>query len=105
MHWGVGGTGNTKTRQRRGNYGLAGPGLGPMVGEISPNIMFCQTKTKWTETDPDGCAGVRRGAIGCMNKGATRNKTKEQKISLCGGYLACITTAKKSVSAGMAAVG
>ena len=95
MHWGVGGTGDTKTRQRRGNYGLAGPGSGPMAGEISPNIMFCQTKAKWTETDPDGCAGVRRGAIGCMNKGATRNKTKEQKISLHGGYLACMTTVKK----------
>ena len=88
----VGGTGNTKTRQRRGNYGLTDPDLGPMAGEISPNTMFCQTKTNCTETDPDGCAGVRRGAIGCMNKGVTRNKT-------------CITTAKKSASAGMAAVG
>ena len=94
--WGVGGTGNTQIRQWGGNYGLTDPDLGPMDGEISPNIMFCKTNTKWTETAPDGCAGVRMGTIGCMNKGATRNKTKEQKISLYGGYLACMTTAKKN---------
>ena len=52
MHWGVGGIGNRKTRQRGGNYGLAGPDLGPMAGENSPNIMFCKTKAKWAKMAP-----------------------------------------------------
>ena len=38
--WGTGGTGNTKTRQTGCIYGRAGQDLGPMAGEISPDIMF-----------------------------------------------------------------
>ena len=79
VHWGIGGTGNTKTRQRGGNYGHAGPDLGPMAGEISPNIMFCQTKTKWVQTAPDGCAGVRMGEIGYICTGEQENKEKRGK--------------------------
>ena len=52
-----------------GNCGLSDPDLGSMTGEISPNIMFCQTKAKWAQTTPDGCAGVRMGAIGCICTG------------------------------------
>ena len=74
--WGVGGTGNTKTRQWGGNYGLAGPDLGPMAGEISPNIMFYTTKAKWAQTAPDGCAGVHMGAIGFIFTGKQENKKK-----------------------------
>ena len=40
VHWGTGGTGDTKTRQEGGIYGLADQDLGPMAGEISPDIMF-----------------------------------------------------------------
>ena len=76
VNWGIGGTGNTKTRQRGGNHGRAGPDLGPMAGEISPNIMFCQTKAKWAQTAPDGCAGVRMGTIGCICTGKQENKEK-----------------------------
>ena len=32
VRWGVGGMGNTKTKQRLGHNGLAGPDLGPMAG-------------------------------------------------------------------------
>ena len=79
VHWGVGGTGNTKTRQRGGNYVLAGPDLGPMVGEISPNIMFCKTKAKWAQTAPEGCAGVCKGVMGRICTGARENKEKRGK--------------------------
>ena len=44
--WGVGGTGNTQTRQAGGIGGLTGPDLGPMAGEISPDIMFLQIRRK-----------------------------------------------------------
>ena len=40
VHWGTGGTGDTKTRQAGVIYGLADQDLGPMAGEISPDIMF-----------------------------------------------------------------
>ena len=79
MHWGVGGTGNTKTRQRGGNYGLAGPDLGPMAGEISPNIMFCKTEAKRVQTAPDWCSGVRMGAMRCIRTGEQENKEKLDK--------------------------
>ena len=62
VRWGVGGTGNTKTRQRGGDYGLADPDLGSMVGEISPNIMFLKTKSKMGAND---CRWVRMGSHGC----------------------------------------
>ena len=76
VHWGVGGTGNTKTRQRGGNYGLTGPDLGTMAGENSPNIMFCKTKAKWVQMAPDGCKWVCIGAIGCMRTRGQENKEK-----------------------------
>ena len=40
MRWGALDTGNTKTRQAGGIYGLKDQDLGPMAGEISPDIMF-----------------------------------------------------------------
>ena len=87
VHWGVGGTGNTKTRQRGGNYGLAGPDLGPMAGENSPNIMFCKTKAKWAKMAPDGCKWVCREAIGCIRTGGQENKGKRVKNRLSGHIL------------------
>ena len=63
--------------------------LGPMAGEISPNIMFCQTKAKWAQTAPDGCAGVRMGAIGCIFTGKQENKEKWGKTSDQGIFCTC----------------
>ena len=40
VRWDVGCTGNTKTRQPLDIWGLTGQDLGPMAGEISPDIMF-----------------------------------------------------------------
>ena len=40
VHWGIGGTGDTETRQAGGIYGRSGQDLGLMAGEISPDIMF-----------------------------------------------------------------
>ena len=85
--WGVGGTRNTKTRQRGGNYGLTGPDLGSMAGEISPNIMFSKTKAKWAQTASDGCAGVCMGAIGCISTGGQENKERRGKIRRSGHIL------------------
>ena len=79
VHWGVGGTANTKTRQRGGNYVLTGANLDPMVGEIFPNIMFCKTKTKWAQTTSEGCTGVCKGVLGRICTGTQGNKEKRGK--------------------------
>ena len=56
-----GGMGSTKTRQEGVTYDLTGQDLGPMAGEISPDIMFwgfCQ------KNDLDGCRWVQSGSDG-----------------------------------------
>ena len=87
MRWGAGGMGDTTTRQRRGNYGLEDPDLGSMAGEISPNIMFCQTKAKRVQTAPDGCKWVQMGARGCIRTGEQENKEKRGKNRRSGYIL------------------
>ena len=54
VRWGVGGTGNTQTRQAGDIGGLAGPDLGSMVGEISPDIMFLQIRHKGAQLHVNG---------------------------------------------------
>ena len=44
VRWGTGGMENTKTGQGWGVHGLKGQDSGPMAGEISPNIMFWETR-------------------------------------------------------------
>ena len=55
------------------NKNDTGPDLGPMIGEISPNIMFGKKthtkKVKGVWTAPDGCTWVRMGAVGCICTG------------------------------------
>ena len=87
VRWGAGDMWDTKTRQRGGNYDLSDPDLGSMAGEISPNIMFCQTKAKWAQTASDGCAGVYMGAMGCICTGGQENKEKRDKNRRSGHIL------------------
>ena len=47
-------------------YGIVDPDLLSMIGEIYPNIMFYQTKVKWTQTTQDGCEEVRMNTIECI---------------------------------------
>ena len=102
MHWSVGGTGNTKTRQRGGNYGLTDPDLGPMAGEISPDIMFWAVWRKRSKMGEDGCRSVRMGAIGCANTGRSKNKIKRAKNRRAGHVFGCLyTEGKYRKSAGM----
>ena len=42
VRWGAWGMGGHKTSVCRDKNGRAGPDLGPMAGEISPNITFCK---------------------------------------------------------------
>ena len=49
MRWGAGATGSPKTRQEGRIYGRADQDFGPMVGEISPVIMFWESDQKWSQ--------------------------------------------------------
>ena len=62
--WGVGGTGNTKTRQAGDILGLADQDSGPMAGEISPDMMFWEGCRKMANMVADGHSSVRMGAVG-----------------------------------------
>ena len=66
--WDVGGMGGTKTRQAGTIYGVKGQDLGPMAGEISPDIMFWKGRQKEARMGADGYRSVRMGADGRMYK-------------------------------------
>ena len=59
VRWGVGDTGDTKTNKGGADFGLAVPDLGPMAGEISPDIMFWAVWRKVLRMGADGCKSVR----------------------------------------------
>ena len=40
VHWGAGGTSNTKSMEAGGAFSVLDQDLGAMAGEISPDIMF-----------------------------------------------------------------
>ena len=76
MLWGAGGTGDTETRQAGGIYGLEGQDLGPMVGEISPDIMFWEGVQKMAQMGTDGYRLMQMGANGRIVNGRSKNKAK-----------------------------
>ena len=76
VHWGAGGTGDTKTRQAGVIYGLADQDLGPMAGEISPDIMFWEGVQKMAQMGADGYRLMQMGANGRMVNGGSKNKAK-----------------------------
>ena len=65
VRYGARSMGVHKNNACRDENGRAGPGLGPMAREISPNIMFCKKKNKrgadgsgWVHMGSHGCSGV-----------------------------------------------
>ena len=79
VSWGAGIMGEHKNNVCRDKNGRAGPDLGPMAGEISPNIMFGTKKAKGARTAPDGYTWVRMGVVGCICTGGQENKGKRGK--------------------------
>ena len=55
-----------KNKERTDKNDHLGHDFGPMVREISPDIMFCQKAKKHVGSTPDGCVWVSMGAGGCM---------------------------------------
>ena len=96
VRWGAGGMGDTKTRQEGGIYCLKGQDLGPMAGEISPDIMFWEGRQKVAQMGADGYRSVRMGAYGRMCKKGSKNKTKSAPNGRAGDVLRCTVVAKKN---------
>ena len=72
----MGGTGNTKTRQAGSIWGLAGQDLGPMAGEISPDIMFWAV---WRKVSKMGKWVLQIGSDGCNRVCGHREEQKQGK--------------------------
>ena len=53
--------------------------LGPMAGEISPDIMFFKVWRIWVFMGVGGCIWVLVGALGSRDTGGTKNKRKKSK--------------------------
>ena len=58
MHWGAGGTSDTKSRESGGIFGVSDQDLGAMAGEISPDIMFWGVWQKMVWMVVDGCKSI-----------------------------------------------
>ena len=63
VRWGAGSMGEHKNNVCGDKNGRAGPDLGPMAREISPNIMFYKKQSKkgaddsgWVHMGPHGCS-------------------------------------------------
>ena len=69
--WGAGARAGTKTTQAGDIQGLEGPELGPMAGEISPDMMFWAGSKKLTNMGADGHSSVRMGSVGLVGMGGT----------------------------------
>ena len=65
-----------KTRLKETKNGHAVHIFGPMVGEIFPNIMFCDDSQKLMRMGVGGHKWVCMGDVGCRYTGGTKNKRK-----------------------------
>ena len=102
VRWGAGGMANAKTRQAGVIQGLADQYHEPMAGEISPDMMFFGVCQKRSKLIADGCRSVCMGAIGHMNTGGRKSKTKRTQNGRAGHVLRCMIAAEnKSKATGM----
>ena len=78
--WGAGSMGGHRNNACGYINGRAGPDLGPMAGEISPDMMFCAFCQKWSKMSAYGCKWVCMGAMVVMFMGGgNKNKAKTSK--------------------------
>ena len=76
-----------------------------MVGEISPDIMFCGVWQKVVRMGADRCRSMRMGADGCMGKGGSKNKTKTVPDARAGHVCVMRDHGKKSQEVGRDSLG
>jgi len=86
VRWGAEVMGRHTNKASRHKNGCAGHDLGPMAGEISPNIMFCKKTGKNARMTLDGCAWVCMGAVGCIHVEGSKNERKSGANGREGQY-------------------
>ena len=77
VRWDAGGTGGRKNKVNRDKNDRAGYIFGPVVGEISPNIMFCGDRQKLSRMGAEVYKWVRMGVVGCRGTKGTKNNRKK----------------------------
>ena len=84
--WGAGAWMHSKTGQadtKMGNWDMISS---PMVGEISPNMMFGKNGHTGAPVGADGCAWVCMGALGCRGTGGQENKVAVGEMNKQGAF-------------------
>ena len=61
-----------------------------MVGEISPDMMFCKIRSKVSRMGAEGYRWVRMGSAGCMGVEDRKNKVKRDVNNREGHVLQCM---------------
>jgi len=76
VRWDPGDTGGQKNKVNIDKNGYLGHDLGPMAGEISPDMMFCKNNKKHEQNTPDWCSWVSMGVDEWMYAEGSQNKAK-----------------------------
>jgi len=79
--------------------------FGSMVGEISPNIMFGESRCEGTKMVADACKCVGISDYGCIGNGITKNKTKKTPNGRAGHVFVMSDHSKKSQEVGRYSLG
>ena len=95
VRWDAGDTGRHKNKVSRDKNGYLGHDLGPMAGEISPDMMFYDFKQKVVWMGAGGCKWVRMDALGYRGTGGQENKGERGTNGRSEQYLAMHDHCKK----------
>ena len=99
------GTGGHENKANIKKNGCAAHNLGPMAGEISPDIMFQVVGQKMVEMSADGYISVSASANRCMGKEGSKNKAKIPQSGRAGGVFVMSDDSKKSQEVGKDSLG
>ena len=92
VRYGARSMGVHKNNACRDENGRAGPGLGPMVREISPNIMFCKKKQKGRGRLRMGTHGFAWVQWDAFARGDRKTRGNGAKIGCQDMFCSCDTT-------------
>ena len=99
------GTGGHENKASIKKNGCEAHNLGPMAGEISPDIMFLVVWQKMVEMSADGYRSVALGAYRCMGKKGSKNKAKSPQSGRAGGIFVMSDDSKKRQEVGRDSLG
>ena len=99
------GTGGHENKASIKENGCAAHNLGPMAGEISPDIMFQVVGQKMVEMSADGYRSVPVGEYRYIGKKGSKNKAKSPQSGRAGGAFVMSDDSKKRQEVGRDSLG